>query len=159
MSEAEFRSAAESHVAELEKAARNWPRTRWFILGLTLFVSLVAAVYLRGFWTTFDKPFDVVKRFEEIAVPKDVPPDLWFVGELRRAVALMQTHNRLLMLAMFQGVIGILLFFAAVWLGTYIVRHWSDGPKREVLALLARRQMELCFAAPTTKMQGEVTQA
>jgi hypothetical protein len=99
---------------------------------------MVAFTYLRSFWVGATKPYSVVDRLQSIEVPDDAPPDLWYVAELRRSVALLQTVNQARSLDIIQGVIGVFLALLGLGAAAHLLVRWNEGPRKALLARVLR---------------------
>lgn len=138
---AEERATAERYVSGLERGARSWPRTRFMLTTGVVFTFLISIHCLHDFWRGATERYDVVERLEGVEMPDHAPPDLWFVTELRRAADLLQVTVQMRMLDVLEGVFGLMLLFSACVVSVIVVTHWGDGPRKTLLAKLARWQL------------------
>jgi hypothetical protein len=134
----EDRLLVEQYIADLERSAERLPKQRLVAVAALLFCSLLAARCLYHFSAAMNQPAPPSSRLETIEMPADAPPHLWLVAELRRSVLLLETANQFRMLAIFEGVIGLLLALMSIIGFTFLLLHWNDSARHAVLAGMLR---------------------
>ncbi len=102
----------------------------------------IAVHCLHHFWTTANTDYGIAERLKESDDLEDLRSELWFVGELRRTAAMLEVNNQIQMRAVMEGVIGVILGVGAICGSVILVSRWRDGENKEVLAKLARWQIE-----------------
>ncbi|MBI1371894.1 MAG: hypothetical protein GC159_03925 [Phycisphaera sp.] len=135
--------AAARYVRDLERQAMSWPRTRLILLVVTVFTAVQAARYGYACYEGMTTRYDVIGRMKE-ADPtlEKMPPELWHVAELRRAVALLQASNDKNLVVLIDAIIAIFLGAGSAFCASMLIRRWRDEPKLAIIAKLARHQYE-----------------
>ncbi len=137
----EERTVAERYIARLERSARNCTRRRVYTVLGVLAVACCSVRCTYDFLQAMDSEPLVSEHFQKIEIPADAPRDLWITAEFRRSVAVLEVLNRVQMLGMAEGVLGLVLGVFAAGAAVLVVTHWNDGPIHGVLAKALRWQL------------------
>jgi hypothetical protein len=132
------KSVAEQHLAKFERHVRNWNRSRWLFLGLGILCLVAGSCEVFLNWPGTDGLQSFVERLDSIEMPSEVPPDYWFVGELRRTARFVELQYEMLSQQMMMFVIGILLFSGGVVHVSILLCRWNNGDRDAVLAKILR---------------------
>jgi hypothetical protein len=132
------KSVAERHLAKFERHAHNWNRSRWLLLalGILCLVGGSCEVFLN--WPGTDGLESFVERLDSIEIPSEVPPDYWFVGELRRTARFMELQYEMGASQLMMFVIGILFLFGGIVHISILLCRWNNGDRDAVLAKILR---------------------
>lgn len=134
---------AEQYVRSLENEAETWRRRIVLLLIAQLLPLSIAVGAIRSSWISATEDWSILKRLRQVEVPKDMPADQWFVAELRRAVALVETSHQEFMLATCEGLTGLLLGAAAVFVMVLFGMRLNQGPGRLLAAQSLRRELQM----------------
>lgn len=134
----EERVMFKQHIERLESRARRLPRLRVVLVVVMVLTAMLAVHCLYDSFRTLTRTRSVADRLESIEIPPGAPPDLWFVAELRRSVLLLEGVQKLHMLAMFEGVVGIILAYSIAFGFSVALVRRNEGIEQAVLARMLK---------------------
>ena len=139
---AEEQAVIEEQIRQLEQTAKILPKMRLFLIAAVLITGFFGFRNIAYFMKVVNTDYSVTKRFDGATTLPDMPADQWHIAELRRTSALLQVEVRLQNLATQIGVTGVLLVVLSVYLASLLVKCRKDGPRKALLARLARWQLQ-----------------